>query len=230
MSSVSICKALSSKSRWDILRSLFNRPMGVNEIAKEVGLQPVTVRHHLQPLIQVGLIEAYEKTKRAVGRPEVYYRLTEEHIYVSFPQRDYMFLSETIVSGLQSSLGEEETREIFTKIGEETGKDMIKGLAIKHGVKKWTPEAFKEFFIEGLLKELGTEPEVVSTGKKEVVYLQRNCIFLEEALKHPEIVCDGLDAGFYSGIIRGMGQGVEGKRLKCKGHGDPYCEFSVKWK
>lgn len=102
-------------------------------------------------------------------------------------------------------------------------------LVAKQGVKEWTPDVFRVVFVEGLLKELGTEPEVVAMQEKEVVYRERNCIFLEVALKHPEIICDGLDAGFYDGIIRGMGQGVEGERLKCKGHGDPYCEYSVKW-
>lgn len=100
----------------------------------------------------------------------------------------------------------------------------------KHGVSEWTPEAFRNLFVDGLLKELGTEPEVTKMTEKEVAYREHNCLFLEMALKHPETICDGLDAGLYRGISGGMGQGVEGRRLKCRGHGDTYCEYSFKWK
>lgn len=229
VSDVTVLKALSSGSRWDILRSLFIRPMSVSEIAEEVGLQPVTVRHHLQPLIQIGLVEAYEGPKGSVGRPEVYYRVTEKRVNVSFPKRDYMYLTEILISGLEASLGEEETRKIFTQIAEEAGQDIMKNLATEHNIEAWTPEVFRKVFIEGLLKNAGTEPEVVTMNEKEIVFRERNCLFLEVAMKHPETVCDGLDTGVHSGIIRGMGEGVKGERLQCRGHGDTYCEYAVKW-
>lgn len=226
---VAICRALSSKSRWKILGLLFERAMSISEIAKRAGLQPINVRYHLQPLIQIGLVEAYEEAHGVVGRPETYYRITGKHVDVCFPRRHYMFLSEITVNGLQATLGVVKATEISTRIGEEAGEDILKGLATKHNVKEWAPEVFRKFFVQGLLKELGTEPEVVMTSKREVLFRERNCLFQEVALKHPEIICDGLDAGFYGGITKIMGQGVKARRLRCMGHGDPYCEYSIKW-
>jgi len=49
------------------------------------------------------------------------------------------------------------------------------------------------------------------------------------ALKHPETICEGLDDGFFKGLVQEIGCGAEGKKLKCRGHGDEYCEYSIKW-
>jgi len=229
MGDVTVLKALSSESRWHILRSLFVRPMSIDEIAEEAGLRPSTARHHLQPLIQIGLVEAYEGAKGSVGRPVVYYRVTEKRVDVSFPKRDYMDLSEILVSGLKAYLGVEDTRKIFTWIGERAGQDVMKKMAMERNIRTWTPEVFREIFIDSLLKNVGIEPEVLTMNDKEIVYRESNCLFLETAMKHPETVCNGLDAGFHSGIIRCMGEEVKGERLQCKGHGDTHCVYAIKW-
>lgn len=230
MENVNIFKALSSEPRWGILRSLSAGPMSINQLADEVGLKPITVRHHVQTLLQSGLIEVHGEVKESVGRPEVYYRATEKNVSVSFPKRDYLFLAQTLVDGVSAQLGEEEALKLFNRIGEEVGVSLVRGLALEHGVEKWSPEAFKEFFVEGLLGGMGTVPEVVSMGENEITFRERNCLFLEMARSNPNLVCNGLDTGFHRGVVKGLGPGVEGERLKCMGHDDPYCEYAVRFR
>lgn len=230
MDNVGVFKALSSASRWNILKTLSTKPMSITEIAEEVALKPITVRHHLQTLIQEGLVEIHEEIRGVVGRPEVYYRVADRSIMVSFPERDYLLLSGLLVDGLSAHLGEEQAKQIFTKIGEEAGVAYVNGLAAEHGIEEWTAESFGRIFVEGLLNEMGTKPEIVSQDENEITYLERNCLFLELAKSNPEPVCNGLDSGFHAGIVKGLGPDVEGKRLKCMGHGDGYCEYHLRWK
>ena len=56
-------EALSSASRLEILKLLHKKPLSVDEIAKSVNLQPITVRHHLKSLEDAGFVESYEKRR-----------------------------------------------------------------------------------------------------------------------------------------------------------------------
>ncbi len=149
---------------------------------------------------------------------------------MSFPRRDYLFLSQTIVDGVISQFGDKEALKIFNKIGEEAGLSLVRGLALEHGVEKWSAEIFQKVFVEGVLEGMGTEPEVVSLSKNEITFREKNCLFLELARRNPDLICNGLDKGFHNGVVKGVGSDAEGKRLKCMGHDDPSCEYSIRWK
>ncbi len=125
------------------------------------------------------MIDTFEEVKGTVGRPEVHYKLCDKNIMISFPKRNYMFLSETLINGLTSLLGVEKTENILKKIGEEAGISLVKGLEDHNGIKTWTPEVFSTVFLMNMLAEMGTEPEVVTIKKDEVVYREHNCLFLD---------------------------------------------------
>ncbi len=223
-------KAFSSDSRMEIYLLLAKSPVGINEISREVGLRPNTVRHHLDKLIQTGFIEASNEVKGEIGRPEVYYRTTKKNILFSFPKRDYLSFSRIVIDGLKSQLGEEKFGGLLYRIGVDAGIAYTKELAAEHGVDEWTPETFKDVFIEGLLKGMGLEPEVVDLGNNKVVFRERNCLFMELAEENISLVCDSMDSGFYDGVATGLNASVEVKRLKCMGHSDPFCEYSFEWR
>jgi len=80
-------RALSSRSRLDILRLLYRDSLSVDQIAEKLGLQPITVRHHLQSLVESDFVEAIEERAGTVGRPKIYYKLVKEPPLVSYPRR-----------------------------------------------------------------------------------------------------------------------------------------------
>jgi predicted ArsR family transcriptional regulator len=224
-----VFKALSSDSRWEILNALADEPKDINEIAARIGLKAITVRHHLSSLTQAGLVEPLPKRKGNVGRPTTLYRITGNNIRVSFPQRDYLLLNQIIVGGLPDILGNEATKDVLLRIAVKAGFDFVENLAFENNLERWTLDSFKRLFVEGLLDQMGTKPEVVSISEEELIFQERNCLFFELAKTNPELVCNALDQGFHDGVVKALGPDYEGERLNCMGHGDPYCRYKIRW-
>jgi predicted ArsR family transcriptional regulator len=224
-----IFKALSSDSRWDILNALADEPKDINEIADRVGLKPITVRHHLSSLTKAGLVEQLTERKGGVGRPTTIYRITGDNVRVSFPKRDYFLLNQIIVEGLPAILGNETTKDVLLKVAVNAGFDFVENIAFQNGIERWTLDSFRRLFVEGLLGEMGTNPEVVSHSDDELIFQESNCLFFELAKANPELVCNALDQGFHEGIVKALGPDFQGERLKCMGHGDKYCKYLIKW-
>jgi predicted ArsR family transcriptional regulator len=229
VSEVEAYRALSSKSRLEILRLLYRKPLSVDEIAESLGLQPITVRHHLQSLEETGFIESYEERAGVVGRPKVYYMIAKKPKIVSFPKRRYLTLSSFLLSTLQFILGANRTKKILKKVGREMGKNTVKEIEFKHDIKAWSLKLYEDFFIKKYLKEAGAEPEIVESSDKRIVYRLHNCLFFELALKMPEMMCDVLHESFHQGLSDAIGKEVKISRLTCMGRGDPYCEHVCEW-
>jgi len=222
-------EALSSASRLGILKLLHKKPLSVDEIAKSVNLQPITVRHHLQSLEDAGFIESYEKKRGTVGRPRVYYQIAKEPTVVGYPKRRYLTLSNFMIKTLQFVIGSKRASKLLRRVGKNMGESVIREIESKHDVKEWSSEAFIDFFIKGYLEEAGAEPEIVEADKNRVVYRVHNCLFLELAVKMPEMMCDVLHNAFHEGVSSAMGEKAKIIRLTCQGHDDPYCEHECKW-
>jgi len=219
-------RALSSKSRLDILKLLYRKPMGVEEIAEKLGLQPITIRHHLQSLVEAGFIEAYEERAGSVGRPKIYYKMVREPPLVGYPKRRYLMLNNFIISTLRYVLGEDQAKKILRKAGLEMGENTAKRLESEHEVKDWSLKAYQEFFVKGYLEKMGAEPEIIEVDGKKIVYRLHNCLFFEMAIRMPEIMCDTLHESFHEGLVRAMSKNMKINRLTCMSKGDPYCEHS----
>ena len=224
-----VFKALSSESRWNILNALADKPKDINEIADRVGLKPITVRHHLSSLTQAGLVEQLSERKGGVGRPTTIYRITGDNVRVSFPHRDYFLLNQIIVRGLPAILGTEATKDVLLKVAVNAGFNYVENIAFQNGLERWTLDSFRRLFVEGLLGEMGTNPEVVSQSEDELIFQESNCLFFELAKANPELICNALDQGFHDGIIKALGPDFKGERVKCMGHGDQYCRYKIQW-
>jgi len=222
-------KALSSKSRIDILKLLYRKSMSVEEIAEKLSLQPITIRHHLQSLVEAGFIEATEERAGSVGRPKIYYRIVKEPPLVSYPKRRYLMLSNYIINTLRFVVGESQAKKILRKAGLEMGEHTAKGLESEHEIREWSLKAYELFFVKDYLEEMGAEPEIVEASDNKIVYRLYNCLFFELSVKMPEIMCDVLHESFYEGLIKAMGKEVKINRLTCMSKSDPYCEHSCEW-
>ena len=222
-------RALSSRSRLDILRLLYRNSLSVEQIAEKLGLQPITVRHHLQSLVESGFVEAIEERAGSVGRPKIFYKLVREPPLVSYPRRSYLVLNSFLLNTLRSTLGENQTRKLIRKVGLDMGENTAKKLTSEYDVRTWTPKIFEEFFVKDYLEKMGSEPEVVNVSEKAITYRVHNCPFFEMAIKTPEIVCDILHESFHEGLIKTMDKDIKVSHQTCMAKGQPHCELTVEW-
>lgn len=222
-------EALSSESRLKILKELQKEALGVEGIAKLVNLQPITVRHHLQLLEDAGLVESHEERTGSVGRPKVLYKISEKPTLVSYPKRGYLTLSSFIVRSLQGMIGSRKAGKLLKAIGRNMGESAVREIELNQGVGEWSPEAFLSFFVKGYEGAAGAEPEVVKVNENNVTYRVHNCLFLELAVRMPDMMCDILHEAFHEGVANAMGGKVKIMRLSCKGHGAPFCEHKCTW-
>jgi len=109
------------------------------------------------------------------------------------------------------------------------GEDAIKKIASEYKVENWSPKEYQEFFIKKYLEEAGVEPEIIEATGKKVVYRLHNCLFLELAIKMPEVMCDILHESFHEGVTKVMGRDMKVSRVTCMGKGDAYCEHICEW-
>jgi predicted ArsR family transcriptional regulator len=224
MSEVEAYRALSSKSRLEILKLLYKNPLSVDDLAKKLRLQPITVRHHLQSLEEAGFIESFEERAGSVGRPKLYYKIVKEPPLLSFPKRRYLTLSNFVINTLQFLLGERRARKILWKAGSEMGENTIKRLESEYNIREWTLKAYEQFFIKEYLEDSGAEPEIVEISGKKIIYRLHNCLFFELAVRMPEIMCDTLHESFHEGVTKAMGKKFKISRGTCMAKGDLYCE------
>jgi len=219
-------QALSSKSRLDILRLLYRKQMNIEELSKKLGLQPITVRHHIQCLVQAGFIEAATERVSSVGRPKILYGIIREPPLVNYPKRGYLFLSNYLINTLRSELKDTQAKSILRKAGFDMGEITAKRLEMEHEIKEWSMKAYEQFYVRDYLEQMGAEPEVVEATDKKLVYRLHNCLFFELSVKMPEIMCDVLHESFHEGLVKSMGKQMKVSRSSCLSKGDPYCEHS----
>jgi len=205
------------------------RPRTTRELVRLLRIPTVTLRYHLADLIREGLIEeASLRTEKKVGRPAKVFRASSKAVVPGYPRRRYDLLGELALRTVLEELGEAKATSRLRRRGRELGEALIKQLAERNHVVRWTPETFERFVVEGHFREEGAPAEVVSKSSNSLTYRSFHCPFLELAQKMPRLVCDGLDRGFHEGMDRAIGS-VRTRRTACMGHGAPYCEYRVEW-
>ncbi len=222
-------EALSSESRLRILKELQKSFLGVEEIAKLVNLQPITVRHHLQLLEDVGFVESLEERTGSVGRPKILYKTAEKPVIVNYPKRRYLTLSSFVIRTLQTEIGLEKAGKLLKAAGRKMGESVVREIELNQSVVEWSLRAFTSFYLKGYEGTVGALPEIMKVNEKEVTYRVHNCLFLELAARMPDLMCDVLHSAFHEGVADAIGGRVKIKQLACKGHGDPFCEYKCTW-
>lgn len=224
-----IFSALGSEPRTRILEAVSVRPRTTRELARLLQIPTVTLRYHLAVLTRQGLIEEVSlRTEKKVGRPAKAFRASSKAAVPGYPKRRYDLLGELALRTVLEELGEAKAISRFRRKGREMGEALIKELAERNQVVRWTPEAFERLVIEGHLREQGAPAEVVTKSSNALTYRSFHCPFLELAQKMPRLVCDGLDRGFHEGMDRAIGF-VRTQRTACMGHGAPFCEYRIEW-
>ena len=193
-----------------ILQTLQRSPRStINELAEAVGINPISVRHHLTSLQAQGLVSA-EEERHGVGRPRLVYFLTESGTEY-FPTR-YLRLTSRLLDQLKESLPEPLVSKLFLEIANDMAGDyaeQMKGLSMEERLE----------LAKTLLAEEGFTVEWEKAGAQYKIH-EITCPYLQIGQNHPE-VCT-LDQTLISRMLA-----VPAEKVQCILSGDAQCTYVV---
>ena len=199
-----------AKTRDKILQALLSKPRSsINDLAEAVGINPISVRHHLSNLEAKGLIDA-EEERHGVGRPRLLYSLTDEGTE-KFPTR-YLRLTSRLLKQLKETLPNPMVKELFSQVAlnlAEEYENQLEGLEIEERLD--------------LIKTLlGEEGFTVEWEKDENEYLihEISCPYHRVGENHPEIC--SMDQTLISQMLA-----VPAEQVQCILSGDERCTYVV---
>lgn len=197
-------------TRERILHTLLKHPRAtINDLAKAVEINPISVRHHLNNLQATGLVAA-EEERHGVGRPRLVYTLTESG-QERFPTR-YMRLTTRLLDQLKESLPEPIVGKLFLQIADEMVEDyseQMRGLNLEERLE----------VLKTLMIEEGFTVEWEKQGNQYCLH-EINCPYYQIGQNHPE-VCT-LDQTLISKMLA-----VPAEKVSCKLEGDAHCTYIV---
>jgi predicted ArsR family transcriptional regulator len=204
---------MSNNTRSRVLRTLLlNQRRTVNELAESVGINPISVRHHVNKLEAEGLIESQEE-RHGVGRPRLVYSLTQIGME-QFPQR-YLQLTLRLLEQLKSSLPAEVIGDIFREVAQGMAGEITKQVDLQELNLEQRLELLQRALVaEGFMVELEEE-----NGDYYIV--EASCPYHHVGEDYPEIciVDEELIARFAD---------TSPKRVECILDGDKQCRYLIK--
>ncbi|MGB4596163.1 MAG: methanogen output domain 1-containing protein [Anaerolineaceae bacterium] len=193
-----------------ILTTLLNKQNAtIAELAEIVGINGISVRHHLINLQAEDLV-ASEEQRHGVGRPRFTYHLTDKGIE-KFPS-NYLRLTDNILTELKRTLPDDQLTDLFTHIGLD--------LANKHRVSDNSLPLTEQ--LEVLSRNLLEEGYRLSWDRTNgsISLYNKNCPYHNIAVMHPEICC--IDHTMFANILT-----KPAVAQYCMARGDPQCIFSI---
>jgi DeoR family suf operon transcriptional repressor len=196
-----------------ILHSLLtHRQSTVHDLAQSVGINAISVRHHLTSLQAEGLVGA-EEERHGVGRPRLIYTLTEKGIE-RFPTR-YLRLMNRILDHLKATLPQQSIRNLFSEIANQ----MVTDLSDKG---KFLNLEGKLSLLKETLVEEGFTLDWEKQGDKYIIR-EVNCPYFHISRTHPEVCL--LDQTFISTVLS-----IPAEKVKCILNGDAGCAYTIQTK
>ncbi|MFG1946489.1 helix-turn-helix transcriptional regulator [Nonomuraea sp. NPDC048826] len=167
--------------------------VGRQEAAEAAGVSRTLAGHHLDKLVEAGLLESgfrpQERKGPGSGRPAKVYRRAAGERSVSLPPRDYGTLA-SVLAGVVDALGAEEQAEHAARqAGERLGR--------RGGGRP----------VEEVLRERGYEPYA-----EGAVLRMRNCPFHVLSREQPLLVCS-MNLALCQGLLDGLGDDPGRARL-----------------
>jgi predicted ArsR family transcriptional regulator len=116
-------------TREKILRTLLSSPDStINELAEAVGINGISIRHHLTSLEADDLVVSSEE-RHGVGRPRLIYSLTDKGAE-KFPT-GYLRLTKRVIGALKDNMTSTEIASLFGSIGTEIAQSFEEDLENK---------------------------------------------------------------------------------------------------
>jgi predicted ArsR family transcriptional regulator len=197
-------------TREKILRTLLSSPDStINELAEAVGINGISIRHHLTSLEADDLVVSSEE-RHGVGRPRLIYSLTDKGVE-KFPT-GYLRLTKRVIGALKDNMTSTEIASLFGSIGTEIAQTFEEDLE-----KKPLKERLK------ILKKIMTREGFIFEYKKNqrsYTLTSFSCPYHQIIREYPEL-CN-ID---YQLIAAVLSTGVKIKT--CILNGDEYCSYYV---
>ena len=198
----------STKDR--ILQALLRKPkITIIELAEAVGINAISVRHHLTNLTAEGLIAADEE-RHGVGRPRLVYSLTEDGME-RFPTK-YLRLTTRLLSQMKDSMPGPVVAKLFSQVAEDMASeytDQVKGLSMEERLD----------FVKEMLAQEGFTVEWEKKGGDYQIH-EISCPYYQIGVAHPE-VCT-VDQTLISKMLA-----LPANKVQCVLDGAAYCTYVV---
>lgn len=164
-----------------ILEELQREPRTAQALAGAFQFQVSAVRVHLDSLEGQGLVAATFQ-RAGVGRPRKVYALTDAGREI-FPRR-YQFLLSKLVERIAAKEGRAYTARLLAEVAHDVAEELH---VPSHGSADQRAQA-----LAMALNTLGFDAAIEQTAQG-LVLVRRNCIFLESAKEHHDLVCGRFD-------------------------------------
>jgi DeoR family transcriptional regulator, suf operon transcriptional repressor len=188
LSGIKIAVIMKS-TREKILRTLLAFPGStINDLAESVGINGISIRHHLTALEAEDLVSS-EEERHGVGRPRLIYTLTEKGVE-QFPT-SYLRLTKRVLMALKDRLGSVEFEAIFKEIGGDIADQYQEEFNGKNLKERIT-------FLKSVLTREGF---IIESRQNDSFYelTSLSCPYYRIGLAHPEICA--LDYTLVSKIV-----------------------------
>jgi DeoR family suf operon transcriptional repressor len=201
-----------TSTRDKVLKTLLTRQRcTVNDLAEAVGINPISVRHHVNKLEASGLI-ASEEERHGVGRPRLVYFLTEKGME-HFPSR-YLQLTIRLLKQLKETLPEPMVGELFSQMADDLAADYAAELDLGE-----LPFEERLNIVQDLLNAEGFTMEW--EHKEDGYHIREvNCPYYHVGQSHPEVCA--VDETLISNVLS-----VPIEKVNCILNGDSLCTYIV---
>lgn len=197
-------------TRERILQTLLGNPRAtISDLADAVGINAISVRHHLTSLQAEGLVAA-EEERHGVGRPRLVYVLTEQGLE-RFPTR-YLRLTNRLLDQLKESLPAPVVNKLFTEIAVDMAS------SVKREARSMNIEERLDL-IQRLLAEEGFSVQWEKQGTQYHIN-EISCPYYHVGQSHPE-VCT-VDQTLISTVLE-----IPAEKIHCVLRGDTHCTYVI---
>jgi predicted ArsR family transcriptional regulator len=197
-------------TRDKILQTLLEKPRStINTLAEAVGINPISVRHHLTNLQMEGLVEGQEE-RHGVGRPRLVYVLTDEGME-HFPTR-YMQLTTRLLSQMKGSMPGPVVANLFNQIAEDLARQY------ESDVQNLTMEERLDF-VKQILAHEGFNVQWEKKGGQYEIH-EISCPYYQVGATHPEICT--VDQTLISKMLA-----VPANKVQCILSGAAHCTYVI---
>ncbi|HMD89884.1 MAG TPA: winged helix-turn-helix transcriptional regulator [Anaerolineaceae bacterium] len=193
-----------------ILQTLLSHPRStITELADSVGINAISVRHHLTSL-QADSLVAAEEERHGVGRPRLVYFLTEKGLE-RFPTR-YLSLTNRLLDQLKETMPQPTVNGLFVQ--------MATNLAASYAFKSQAMSLEEKLdVIKELLAQEGFSVEWEKQGDKYHIH-EITCPYYHIGQSHPE-VCS-IDQTVISKMLS-----LPTEKIECILRGDNHCTYVI---